>query len=163
MDGGSGGRDALYGGGRRRSPGGGDEVGAGDNLYGGADNDILFGAGGNDNLYGDGGSDELNGGDGNDFLYADGLDTVLDGGSGSDFVHALASTTGLTLDMGAGSIGRLWLQLRRGHDHGGDGGGRRDDLGPRRSGLPHRRRFRRLHLFRPARSGGRRGQCRRWL
>ncbi|MBK8458523.1 MAG: hypothetical protein IPL47_16550 [Phyllobacteriaceae bacterium] len=101
---GDGHRDALYGGAGGDRLYGGDEVGAGDNLYGGADNDILFGAGGNDNLYGDGGSDELNGGDGNDFLYVDGLDTVVDGGAGSDFVHALASTTGIVLDMGVGSI-----------------------------------------------------------
>ncbi|MBK8458531.1 MAG: tandem-95 repeat protein [Phyllobacteriaceae bacterium] len=104
LRGGSGGRDALHGLAGADILFGGNEVGAGDELHGGGDNDDLYGEGGNDNLFGEAGADRLYGGEGNDFLYADGLDTVLDGGSGSDFVHALASTTGLTLDMGAGSI-----------------------------------------------------------
>ena len=89
------GGDVLYGG---------DEVGAGDNLYGGTENDYLFGGGGNDNLYGEAGADQLRGEAGNDFLYVDGLDTVVNGGSGYDWVVGLGSATGITLNLGASQV-----------------------------------------------------------
>ncbi|MBK8458520.1 MAG: S8 family serine peptidase [Phyllobacteriaceae bacterium] len=74
---GLGGGDVLYGG---------DEVGAGDILAGGNDNDYLFGGNGNDTLYGESGADQLNGEGGIDLLYVDGQDLVVSGGSEADYL-----------------------------------------------------------------------------
>jgi autotransporter-associated beta strand protein len=68
---------------------GGDEVGPGDIIYGGAGDDLLFGEGGDDFLYGGHGADTLRGGDGTDVLFVDLADILLnslDGGAGIDYI-----------------------------------------------------------------------------
>lgn len=72
---GAGGNDVMYGG---------NEVGAGDLLAGGAGNDMLFGEDGDDRLFGEDGNDLLYGGDGRDFLVGNAGDDLLDGGAGND-------------------------------------------------------------------------------
>lgn len=93
-----------------------------DTIYGGGGDDTLNGGRGNDRLYGAAGDNRLYGGAGNDQLSAELGDNRFDGGAGDDVIfsvsggdaiiggagHDLAnfssSETGLTVDMGAGTI-----------------------------------------------------------
>jgi glycerophosphoryl diester phosphodiesterase len=77
-----------------------------DVAYGDAGDDVVEGEAGNDVLYGGAGDDELVGGEGDDVLAGGVSDDVLDGGDGIDTVSYLAGlsdTTGVTVDLSAGS------------------------------------------------------------
>jgi Ca2+-binding RTX toxin-like protein len=105
------GQDSLYGG------DGNDDIrgmAGSDLLLGGAGNDVLDGGQENDLLDGGTGNDELIGGEGNDTLHGgDGDDLVIggvgadrmSGGAGFDTLSYDASTTGIALDLGAGTSG----------------------------------------------------------
>ena len=95
----------------------------GDSLNGGSGEDVLFGEAGDDELYGEGGNDVLNGGAGNDILNAgDGDDIVrgfggddivvagsgagndsYDGGTGTDTIAYSSTTTGVVVNLAAGT------------------------------------------------------------
>ncbi|MFV0382804.1 M10 family metallopeptidase C-terminal domain-containing protein [Paracoccus sp. (in: a-proteobacteria)] len=96
---------------------------AGPTIYAAGGNDTIHGTGSDDRLFGENGNDFLNGGTGNDGLYGgNGDDTLvsgsgndtLDGGTGSDWVDFAETTTGITVDLGAGRIndGRYVSSLR---------------------------------------------------
>ncbi|MGK9165319.1 M10 family metallopeptidase C-terminal domain-containing protein [Inquilinus limosus] len=77
-----------------------------ENLIGGAFNDTLTGDAGANVLTGRDGDDDLSGGDGNDTLFGGrGADDLI-GGAGTDMVDYLelnTGTTGVTIDLGAGT------------------------------------------------------------
>ncbi|MBL1405838.1 MAG: DUF4114 domain-containing protein [Rhizobiales bacterium] len=58
-----------------------------DILYGGDNNDILYGIGGDDILHGGSGNDELFGNSGNDVLYGNDNNDILTGNSGNDILY----------------------------------------------------------------------------
>lgn len=66
----------------------------GDLFYGSAFNDVLRGLGGNDRLIGNSGNDELKGGLGDDYL---------NGGSGIDTISFEYTSSGVTVDLEAGT------------------------------------------------------------
>ena len=75
-----------------------------DSLFGGNGDDVLNGANGNDTLRAGSGDDELNGGDGVDrLLGGEGADT-LNGGAGFDFILYNNNTTGIVVDLDAGTV-----------------------------------------------------------
>jgi Ca2+-binding RTX toxin-like protein len=76
------GDDAIYGG---------DDI---DYIYGNADDDTLDGGAGNDTLYGD---------DGNDLLIGGAGDDTINGGTGNDTVSYAGTTSGVTVNLAAGS------------------------------------------------------------
>jgi len=55
-------------------------------VYGGADNDVIWGSGGIDYLYGEAGNDQLHGNSNRDYLYGGDGDDTLKGGSGNDYL-----------------------------------------------------------------------------
>lgn len=72
-------------------------------LWGNLGNDTLNGGDGNDILDGSNGNDTVNGQGGNDTLFgSDGSDD-FDGGDGFDSLSFLYSTSGITIDLGAGT------------------------------------------------------------
>jgi len=72
-------------------------------LVGNLGDDRLSGGDGNDTLLGDHGTDAMDGGDGNDtFLGGDGADAI-DGGAGLDLVRFAGSTSGVKVDLAAGT------------------------------------------------------------
>jgi len=74
-----------------------------DSLYGDQYTNLIQGMGGNDYIEGKRGDDTLEGGEGNDFLQGmEGNDT-LDGGNGKDAAYYLASSSGVTADLSAGT------------------------------------------------------------
>lgn len=89
-------------------------------LWGRAGNDTLAGGGGSDALHGEAGDDRIEGGAGADLLYGGAGDDWLDGGggadaffggSGSDTVSYLGTTSGVSVDLGAGVArfpGQAW-------------------------------------------------------
>lgn len=78
-------------------------LGEDDTLYGGADNDTVTGGDGNDMIYGGTGDDELFGEDGFDWLMpGEGTDTI-NGGADTDMVSFLGLTSGVTVDLSAGT------------------------------------------------------------
>lgn len=113
------GNDILSGGANRDSLSGDD---GDDTLFGGADNDTLLGGTGHDSLSGDAGNDSLAGEAGNDRLFGgDGDDTLsggdnddtlqggagadlLKGGAGFDTADYSASTAGVTVNFGTGTV-----------------------------------------------------------
>ncbi|BAY27877.1 putative peptidase [Calothrix sp. NIES-2100] len=83
-----------------------------DTIYGGQDNDIIFGGQDNDYLYGENGNDTLDGGSGNDNLNGDaGNDSLagslgndsLDGGLGNDTASYKSATSGVSVNLTAGT------------------------------------------------------------
>ena len=89
VQGGTDGKDALYGDAQANSL----NAGAGDDtLYGYAGDDTLLGEAGNDQIYGGEGNDSLDGGTGNDSLIGgEGNDTLL-GGEGNDTLYGEAGS-----------------------------------------------------------------------
>jgi Ca2+-binding RTX toxin-like protein len=73
-----------------------------DCLVGDAGDNVLEGRDGNDYLEGGLGNNTLVGGDGDDYMVANGGRDNFDGGTGTDRVTFAYSTTGVTVDMGAG-------------------------------------------------------------
>ena len=72
-------------------------------MFGYGGNDSLAGAAGNDVLLGGAGIDQIAGGDGDDELWGEqGADT-LDGGAGDDDVRYFTSTSGVVVDLAAGT------------------------------------------------------------
>ena len=74
-----------------------------DTLDGGAGDDTLDGGAGADTLTAGAGNDRVSGGFGNDTVIAGAGDDVLDGGPGQDSVDFAAATSGVTVDLGAGT------------------------------------------------------------
>jgi len=76
-----------------------------DELRGGDGNDALDGGAGNDTLADGGGEDTVTGDEGDDHVLAaaDAADDHLDGGAGNDTLDYSAATTGVTIDVGAGT------------------------------------------------------------
>jgi len=74
-----------------------------DTLGGLAGNDTINGLGGNDNLLGGSGDDVLNGGDGDDSLTGGLGNDVLNGGVGFDAVSYQGSTSGVVVNLAAGT------------------------------------------------------------
>jgi Ca2+-binding RTX toxin-like protein len=72
-------------------------------LIGNSGDNIITGNIGNDTLTGGLGSDQLVGGDGNDMLIGGEGTDILIGGAGVDSVSYLGSTSGVTLDLNAGT------------------------------------------------------------
>jgi Ca2+-binding RTX toxin-like protein len=58
-------------------------LGGNDRVYGGYDNDVIYGGAGKDTIDGFDGDDYLTGGTNNDVLYGNGGYDLLDGGSGN--------------------------------------------------------------------------------
>ena len=88
---GRGGDDTLAG-------GGGDDI-----LDGDGGDDTLDGGAGDDSLYGNAGIDHLLGGAGDDYLKGDEEADHLDGGAGDDQAGYSGSSSGVTVDLGAGT------------------------------------------------------------
>ncbi|MBI5275653.1 MAG: hypothetical protein HY854_04270 [Burkholderiales bacterium] len=75
----------------------------GDSIAGAGGDDTLSGAGGNDTIDGGTGNDSLAGGDGDDYLVGrEGNDTMA-GGAGIDFAGYFDATSGVTIDLLAGT------------------------------------------------------------
>lgn len=83
-----------------------------DTIYGGAGNDVIFGNQDNDTIYGESGNDTIYGGQGNDALYGGigddtlegGLgDDILNGGTGFNTVTYLNASSGVSVNLGAGT------------------------------------------------------------
>ncbi|MEP3889935.1 MAG: calcium-binding protein [Hellea sp.] len=88
-----------------------DVITAGNNLrsiHGGDGNDTLTGSGANTTLYGGNGNDILSsgefqyGGNGDDIVYNINSTSLNDGGAGVDLLSFLQTSTGVTVDLGAG-------------------------------------------------------------
>ena len=62
-------------------------LGGNDNVYGGYDNDVIYGGAGKDTIDGLDGDDYLIGGTNNDVLYGNGGYDLLEGGSGNDYLN----------------------------------------------------------------------------
>ncbi|WP_315900559.1 calcium-binding protein [Maritimibacter alkaliphilus] len=77
-------------------------TGDGNELRGFAGNDSIAGYAGRDTLLGDEGNDVLQGGTGEDELWGGAGNDSLDGGAGRDLARYLDSTSGVTVDLGAG-------------------------------------------------------------
>jgi Ca2+-binding RTX toxin-like protein len=99
LDGGTG-NDELYGRTGNDILDGGDGF---DELYGGIGDDTLDGGSGNDSLYGDFGEDTLDGGIGDDTLEGGLGDDSLTGGDGEDTVDYSSGTSGVHVDLTAGT------------------------------------------------------------
>lgn len=74
-----------------------------DTLLGGSGNDMLLGNNDNDTLDGGTGNDTLSGGSGNDTLLGGAGADANDGGAGTDTLSYAASTSGVTVDLVAGT------------------------------------------------------------
>lgn len=72
-------------------------------VLGSAFDDVLIGDGGANGLLGGAGNDVLNGGGGNDTLTGGAGDDALDGGSGVDTANYSGATTGVAVDLVAGT------------------------------------------------------------
>lgn len=72
------------------------------NIKGSTAADILIGDDFGDSIDGNGGKDSVQGGTGNDYFYSDGSGNSIDGGDGNDTLSFAASTTAITVDIGAG-------------------------------------------------------------
>ncbi len=75
-----------------------------DTITGTAGSDVIRGLAGIDTLSGLGGDDSLYGGDGNDLLKGGTGTDILDGGAGTDTVSYVAATSGIVVDLSAGSV-----------------------------------------------------------
>ena len=94
----------------------GDDVITGDShlrsIHGGDGNDMITGRGSETTLYGGNGNDILAsgefqyGGDGDDIVYNSSSATLNDGGAGVDLLSYLQGSTGVTVDLGAGTAMR---------------------------------------------------------
>ncbi len=73
-------------------------------LWGNDGNDTLNGGDGNDILDGHNGNDIVNGEGGNDSLIASAGADVMDGGEGVDTLSFFYSNSGVTIDLGAGTL-----------------------------------------------------------
>ncbi|MEG4167011.1 MULTISPECIES: calcium-binding protein, partial [unclassified Microcoleus] len=62
-------------------------LGGNDRVYGGYDNDVIYGGAGKDTIDGFDGDDYLTGGTNNDVLYGNGGYDLLEGGSGHDYLN----------------------------------------------------------------------------
>jgi Ca2+-binding RTX toxin-like protein len=78
-------------------------LGGNDRLLGGLGADTLNGDGGDDILLGEDDADILNGGAGDDHLYGGLGADALDGGDGFDYARYDYATSGVTLDLAAGT------------------------------------------------------------
>jgi Ca2+-binding RTX toxin-like protein len=74
-----------------------------DTITGDGNDNVLDGGGGNDTLNGAGGNDTLEGGAGNDLLDGGLGDDALDGGSGGNTVSFAGSTSGVSVNLRAGT------------------------------------------------------------
>ncbi|AFK53155.1 calcium-binding protein [Tistrella mobilis] len=74
-----------------------------DVITGGGGNDTFDGGAGNDTITAGSGTDILDGGDGDDLLMGGAGADVIDGGTGYDRVSYADYTTGLTIDLAAGT------------------------------------------------------------
>ena len=72
------------------------------NIKGSTASDTLIGDDFGDTIDGNGGKDSVQGGIGNDYFYSDGSGNSIDGGDGNDTLSFAASTTAITVDIGAG-------------------------------------------------------------
>ncbi|CAL1692995.1 hypothetical protein MMB232_03178 [Brevundimonas subvibrioides] len=75
-----------------------------DTLSGGGGNDVINGLGGRDTLSGGLGDDQLFGGDGEDTLIGGLGNDTLNGGGGSDLADYLGTTSGITVNLAAGTV-----------------------------------------------------------
>lgn len=102
-------------------------IGGDDILYGGSGNDNLFGNSGNDILYGNDNNDELTGNSGNDTLYGGNQNDTLYGNSGDDYLSGDGGNDDLSGGSGNdqlfGGSGNDELSGNSGHDtlYGGSG------------------------------------------
>ncbi|TCR70565.1 glycerophosphodiester phosphodiesterase family protein [Bosea sp. BK604] len=87
-------------------------LGGDDTVFGGAGNDVIDGGAGDDELSGDDGNDVLKGGigddaliggAGSDMLFGGEGDDALDGGAGIDTANYSDDTTGIVVDLSAGT------------------------------------------------------------
>jgi len=77
--------------------------GLGDEIHAGAGNDTVYGLVGADKIYGDAGDDKLDGGQGSDWLVGGEGSDELTGGSGSDTASYEGSSSGVNVDLAAGT------------------------------------------------------------
>lgn len=77
--------------------------GGNDLVTGGAGDDTVSGGAGNDTLQGGAGNDSLNGGASNDVLTGGAGNDILIGGDGTDTASYTDNSTGVTVDLGAGT------------------------------------------------------------
>jgi len=78
------------------------DVFGGDEIHGGAGNDLVIGLGGVDLLHGDAGNDTLLGGAGDDELYGGAGDDSLDGGDGFDIAFYDGATSAVNANLKTG-------------------------------------------------------------
>ena len=74
-----------------------------DTLYGGLGDDVLDGGDADDQLYGNDGNDSILGGAGYDTLYGGAGNDTLDGGADNDSLQFFAETSGVSVDLLAGT------------------------------------------------------------
>ncbi|OGB58099.1 MAG: hypothetical protein A2503_07505 [Burkholderiales bacterium RIFOXYD12_FULL_59_19] len=74
-----------------------------DTVYGGLGDDVLDGGDGDDQLYGNDGNDSILGGAGYDNLYGGAGNDTLDGGADYDSLQFFAETSGVVVDLLAGT------------------------------------------------------------
>ncbi len=77
--------------------------GGDDLINGGAGNDTLLGEAGNDSLDGGDGADSVSGGVGNDTLHGGAGNDTLSGGSGMDYADYTDASTGVSVNLAAGT------------------------------------------------------------